>query len=229
MAAATLVLAAAACGSGDGGQTLTAAPTQEPQATAQPPATPAGERAGMDGFRAFAVRLEAALAGADLSFLAQRAVEQEVECTGSAEPRGACVNQPAGTVVRGIPSDVAQAQALQLVPRDNYVGLLQDWLVSARPDLSDDYTSGALTLMALAHRPAAADSGEAYQAILTEIYASRGASLRQARILGFQFLDGGWRLTGEVVAAQPETAAPWLSGDCGECYDQWERWEGSGQ
>jgi hypothetical protein len=32
---------------------------------------------------------------------------------------------------------------------------------------------------------------------------------------------------GEILGAVGFTAEPWLSGNCTDCYDQWERWEGA--
>ena len=88
----------------------------------------------------------------------------------------------------------------------------------------DEFGSGDLALYALAYRPAGTAGVEAYEAIITGIFASGQEGLRQARILSFRFLARRWRITGELLATVPQTAADWLSGECGECYENWERW-----
>jgi hypothetical protein len=201
-------------------------PTAIPTPTAAPETpTPTPECDGMDCFRAFAVLIEAALAGNDASFFADRSVEDEITCTGD-EQIGPCMDQPAGTVVRGIPCGIAQSEGTFLSP-DDYAATLADWFADARPDLSDEYGSGGLALYALAHSPADAMGQEAHQGIVTGIFTSGPDAFRQARILSFQFLDGSWRLTFELFAAAPLTPEPYLSGECSECYDHWERWEGA--
>lgn len=205
--------------------TATSAPAPTPTAAPETP-TPEGECDGMGCFRAFAPLIDAALAAGDGSFFADRGLEDELTCAGD-EQLGPCVDRAAGTVLRGIPGGVAQSDAFALFPPDKYALMLADWFVEARPDLSDDYGSGALTLYALAYHPAAEGSEEAYQAIVTGIFSSGPDALRQARVLSFRFVDGSWRLTGELVASVPQTADPYLSGDCDFCYDDWERWEGA--
>lgn len=233
--AAFLALILAAC---DGGaseapflpETVTPTPTPALTATPTPtpPPSPTGEpEAGaMDGFRAFAALIEEALAAGDASFFAGRGLEDEMVCDG-AEELGPCAGQPAGTVLRGIPGAAAQSDAFALFSPADYAAMLADWFADVRPDLADAYGSGALTLYALAHKPATPGSEEAYQAIVSGIFQSGPETLRQARILSFQFLTDSWRLTSELFATVPQTADAWLSGACGDCYDAWERWEGA--
>ncbi len=206
--------------------TVEVTPTPQPTPTPVPETpTPPPECDGMDCFRAFAVLIEGALAENDASFFADRGVEDEITCVGD-EMLGPCMDQPAGTVVRGIPFGVAQSEGTFLSPGD-YAAMLADWFADARPDLSDEYGGGGLALYALAHTPTDAMGEGAYQAIVTGIFDSGPDAFRQARILSFQFLDGSWRLTFELFAGAPFTADPYLSGECSECYDYWERWEGA--
>jgi len=204
----------------------TAPPAASPGPTPSPSpvATPA-ESGGLDGFRAFAAQIAAAVATGDGAFFAERGLEDEMTCDGS-EELGPCAGQPGGTVLRGIPGAAAQSDAFGLFSPADYADLLADWFAAANPSLSDEYGSGAVTLYALAHRPASPGGEEAYQAIVTGIFTSGPSTLRQARILSFQFLDGSWRLTRELFATVPQTADAYLSGACAECYDDWERWEG---
>ncbi len=201
-------------------------PTAVPTPTAAPETpTPPPESGGMDGFRAFAVLIDAALAENDASFFVDRGVEDEITCAGD-EQIGPCMDQPAGAVVRGIPYGIAQSEGTFL-PLGDYAATLADWFAAARPDLSDEYGGGGLTLYALAHRPAPEGSEEAYLAIITGIFTGGPDAFRQARIPGFRFLDGSWRLTGDLLAAAEFAVPDYLSGDCDFCYDHWERWEGS--
>jgi hypothetical protein len=201
--------------------------TPEPRPTATPETlAPPSESGGMEGFRAFAVLIEEALAESDGSFFAERGVEEEMTCAGD-EQLGPCFDLPAGTVLTGIPGATAQSDAFALFTPSEYAAMLEAWFADARPDLSDEYGGGGLTLYALAHQPADGGDEEAHQAVVTGIFTSGPDAFRQARILSLQFLDERWWFTRELFATVPQTAADWLSGECDECYDQWERWEGT--
>ena len=60
-----------------------------------------------------------------------------------------------------------------------------------------------------------------------------GPTGREARILTFQFLDGSWRLTSELIARGTLISSRWLEADGGDqvcfvaCFETWERWEGA--
>jgi hypothetical protein len=193
---------------------------EAPTPTATPTVTV--QTGGLDGFRAYAVQIAAALATGDTALFTDHAVQDEITCTGD-EETGICFNQSAGTVLRGIPGAVAQSDAFTLYPPTEYAELLRNWFASAAPD-------GDPTLYAITHRPAGQGSEEAYQAVVMGIFVVEPAGstvLRKGRIFDFQFIDGSWRLTGELYASVPESTEPWLSGDCSECYDHWERWMGA--
>ena len=229
-ASLALPLAAAACDDATKPPFLPEA-SPSPAATATPTSvpdtpTPPPESGGLGGFRAFAPLIDAALADGDGAFFADRGVMQEVTCTGD-EFVGPCQDQPAGTVLTGIPGGVAQSDAIFYYPPDKFAFFISQWLISDIPAAEDEYGSGALTLYALAYHPAAEGSEEAYQAIVTGMFSSGPDALRQALVLSFRFVDGSWRLTGQLQASIPQTADPYLSGNCTDCYDQWERWEGA--
>jgi hypothetical protein len=196
-------------------------PTTTP--TLMATSTVAAETGDMDGFRAYAPQIAEAVAAGDTAFFADRGLEEEVVCAGD-EAIGPCYGQPADTVLRGIPGAVAESDAFMIFPVAEYPEVLRDWFTSASPD-------GSPTLHAIAHRPGGEDSDEAYQAIVTGVIVvgPAGATVlrQQGRIFDFQFVDGRWRLTGELYASLPETIRPWRYGDCDECYDQWERWTGA--
>jgi len=208
---------------------LTESASPTPAATTSPTAsmTEAAESDGEEGFRAFASQIEAALAAGDGSFFADRAVEEELVCAGD-EELGPCAGQAAGTAFRGIPRGIFQTDAFFLTSPDEYAHDLDEWFNNAQPEVEDDYGDGAVALWSLAYKAAGDGAEEAYQAIITAIVASGGESIRQTRTLSFRFLDGRWRLIGEIAANLLQTAEAWLSGECDYCYDRWERWEGAG-
>jgi hypothetical protein len=199
------------------------APANSPTAAAT--ATEQSESDGEDGFRAFAAQIEAALEDDDGLFFAERAVEQDLICAGD-EQVGLCTDQPAGTAFRGIPRGIFQTDAFALTSADDYADDLVYWFENAHPGLEDAFGDGTVALYAVAYKPAGGGGEEAYQAIITAIVTSDPESVRQARSLSFRFVDGRWRLTGEIAANLPQTAEAWLSGGCDYCYDRWERWKG---
>ena len=217
------LLTIACDGSGPSTPTPTPPPTlEEPTAAATATPTPEGapEAGGLDGFRAFAAGIAAAVDAAEPAYFADRSMEAEIACSGD-ETTGICYGQPAGAVLRGIPSAVAQSDAFALMSADEYVEMLRSWFADASPQ-------EAPTLYAIARRPAGEGGEETFRAIVSGTFLVGPADSRvlrqQARIFDFQFLDGRWRFTGEVYASVPESAQPWSSGHCDECFDLWERW-----
>ena len=190
-----------------------------------PEASPTAETGGLDGFRAFAGQIDAALVEGDGSFFADRGEEIDMTCAGD-EQLGPCAGQPAGTVLRGIPGTAWQSDAFALFPTDDYESLLEDWFAEAMLDQSDEFGDGAVKLFALAQL---GGGNSEFLAITTAILNTGPATevQRQARMLRFAFEEGAWKLRGEILGAVSFTAEPWLSGNCAECYDQWERWEGT--
>ncbi len=144
-----------------------------------------------------------------------------------------CAGQPAGTTLSGISSRGWQSDASSLLDPEEYALWLEDYFTTALDNLSDEYGSGSLTLYALAHSEV--EGNEVYRAITTSIvdrYPSGtpiGQTEREAHVFEFEFEDGRWQFTGEIVAMTSATSPDWLSGECGSCYDQWERWTGATQ
>lgn len=187
--------------------------------TATPEPSPV-EEGGLDGFRAFAERIEAALAQSDTGFFASRGLEDEIICAGD-EVLGVCTGQPEGETLRGIPGAVYRSDAFALLSQDEYADTLDDWLSMAASD-------GHPTLEAIAHRPASDDVEQAYLAIAKGVFiiGPEGEPVRrqQGRVFEFQLVEGTWRLSGDLYLSVPESTDVWLSGDCEECYDHWEHW-----
>lgn len=221
---AVALLLAIGCTGGD--QSPSPVSTPSPSAESLTPATTptvAAETGSMDEFRAYAPQIAEAVAAGDTAFFADRGLEEEVVCAGD-EVIGPCYGLPADTVLRGIPGAVAESDISMIFPVAEYPEVLRDWFTSASPD-------GSPTLYAIAHRPGGEDSDEAYLAIVTGVIVigPAGATVlrQQGRIFDFQFVDGQWRLTGELYASLPESIRPWRFDGCDECYDQWERWTGT--
>jgi len=226
--AVAALIAAAACGCDSAeAPSPTATVTAVPEVTPSPAPTPSptpSEAGGIEGFRAFAALLDEALVTKDADFFAERVLEGEITCAGG-EVVGPCFARPEGTVLRGIASAVVQSEFSTLYEASEYGEMLEDWLNSAETEASDSYAGGAPSVLALASTSAEDDEKETFHAVVTELFSGE-IIIRQTRILNFQFLDGVWRLVGEFFASAPELVRGWLLGDCDECYDHWEKWEG---
>ncbi len=229
-----LALALVACNGDEEKPTPTAtlapspSPVLTPTASAAPSPGPSDipESGGQEGFRRFAEQIAATVDANDApvsaAFFADRGLEVEEVCAGD-ELLGFCEGKPAGTVFRGIPGGTAQTDDYHLSSRAELTTALAEWFSSARPFGEDDFGSGAITLYAIAYRPRDEFSEEAYQAILTGFFDDSDPPGRQARVLSFRFVEGRWRLAGDLFAGLLFTAEPYLKGDC--CPDFWERWE----
>lgn len=209
-------------------------PTATPAETAAPPLTataspvPGGETGDMEGFRAFAVQIDAAVKEKNVQFFSGRARFEQVTCP--PEPPGelvACADEPPGTVVEVLPHISYPFEGAG-VSREQFESGLEQWFAGAKPDLSDQYGSGTLALYALASSPAAGMVGEKAHAIISGIVDWLGSPPPPERLVLFltwQFLDRRWQLISYGSAHPPEYIPDWLSGQCAECYDHWERWE----
>jgi hypothetical protein len=203
--------------------------TATPSGTREAALTPSAEATPLTGslsadfasFRAFAAEVDAAVSNGDAAFFANRGVEIEVVCRGD-EQLGQCMNQPPGTVIRGIQGAAWQSDASALVPRAEYEQLVSEWFTSALPSESDSHGDGPPRLLGLAQ----SFEGEPYA--ITSLIRDAGASSieRQCRVFRFSLVDGNWVLLGEYFCYATVTTEDWLSGKCAECYDYWEPWEG---
>jgi len=215
----------------------TPSPTAMPTETPAPPLTataspvPTGETGDMEGFRAFAVQIEAAVKEKNVQFFSGGARFEEVTCP--PEPPAelvACADEPPGTVVQVL-SDISYPFEGAGVSREQFESSLEQWFAGAKPDLSDQYGSGASALYALASSSAPRMVGEGAHAIISGIVDwlpdLPPPAERAVLFLTWQFLDGRWQLTSYGSADRPEYIPDWLSGQCAKCYDHWERWEGN--
>jgi hypothetical protein len=191
-------------------------------ATPEPTRITGSPSADFEQFRVFAAEIDVAIASGNAEFFAARGVEMEVTCKGD-EQLGQCTNQPAGTIIRGIPGAAWRSDAGALIPRAEYGPFVSEWFTSALPNESDKYGGGSPRLLALA------ESSAGEQRAIASLIRDAGASSiqRQCRVFRFSLVDGSWVLSGEYFCYATQTSEDWLSGQCSQCYAYWESWEGS--
>lgn len=221
IAAAACAIAIAACdGDGDeagetpapvGGATPTvvveAEPTREP--------TPVPETGGMDGFRAFAQQIDQAIADKDAQFFINSAKISTTTCPNEFEPR--CDDQPVGTVIEGVWMGLWRSEgslpALDSLSEDlaGYLGSLSDPTLYAIGDNSG-------------HVSAFFGLENAFFAVVV----SSDDPVNTTRVVTFEFSpeERGWQIA-MVTKVGTSLTEEWISGDCTECYDHWERWGGA--
>lgn len=204
VAAAWLVLAA--CEEG-GGPSPT--PTPSPAATATASPTPAEEMGGMEGFRAFAPQLEAALEAGNLDFFVEVAEISTATCPNEFLLR--CEGQPEGSTIDGILLGRWGSEG-SLLTVDDFRADLEEYLASlSHPQL--------YAIASLNRDMGGVIGGPAVLAIVT----SAEEPTEFVRVFEFVGTDDTWRLRMMILVGGP-LAAEWLSGDCTDCYDYWERY-----
>jgi hypothetical protein len=182
-------------------------PTGVPTPTAAPETpAPVPESDSMDEFRAFAVQIEAAVESREADFFFRSPVISSEHCD---PPVCAEPTTISGVLYGGWDSE-ASPYPLDFV----------------RASLSTYLNYGAeLFAIAETHvERAGVMDGPATFAIIRAPTLAAGT----VEVLQFVHDDGKWRLRMDLEAGTPEGATnDWLSGKCGECYDHWERWEGT--
>jgi len=178
----------------------------------------------LDGFKQFATNIVEAVESRSGQLFAERARESSAKCAGT-EELGPCAGKPAGTELEGVWWGLWRTDAVELHPPDTIASDFESFVADAEAGESDGFGAGNAALYALAHnRPGVFGEGEAYYAVMTGIF--EGDAGMERRIAAYQFSFDGerWRLY-SVIEAGP-LYEEWLSGECADCYDQWERWEG---
>lgn len=187
--------------------TVEAEPTREP--------TPVPETGGMDGFRAFAQQIELAIADRDDQFFIDGAKISTTTCPNEFEPR--CDDQPVGTVIEGVWMGLWRSEgslpALDSLSEDlaGYLGSLSNPMLYAIGDNSG-------------HVSAFFGLENAFFAVVV----SSDDPVNTTRVVTFEFSpeERGWQ-TAMVTKVGTSLTEEWISGDCTECYDHWERWDGA--
>jgi len=187
--------------------TPAAEPTSE--VTAAPTPMEAAETGGFEGFRAFARQIEAAVDASDVEFFLSRRLISTTTCPDEFEAK--CQGQPDGSTVDGF----------WIGKWGSHVFLRTD--EHLRTELSQ-YFATALPAALLAVAEQNRDPGNVIGPTSMAIVGPSGDSPQPVRVFQFVWLDGSWRLKA-LTAAPPEE---WLTGDCAECYDEFEVWETAG-
>lgn len=207
--------------------TLTAIPKTSPtpggtSTPASKPNTAATEQDGTEGFRAFASQVQQALARRDADLFVQRAILTTVTCTAADVRAGFLPCSRAGETVRGIPVATYQSEGTLAAPRD-FERLLVRYFGESRPDLSDQWGSGKLTLYALGQGKG---NQPVFWAFTTAIVDSGGQPRRQVYAFAFVFQEGRWQLRSTTSAFA--SLEHLLSEQCisAAFCATWERWQG---
>jgi hypothetical protein len=218
--AAFLVLSVMSGCRGDGKQVTPATSATAPASlftsptTTQPPSPsgPAGTpNSEFESFREFASQIQAAVRAQDANFFIDNAVLGSLECPNLLH--GDC-GFPYPTTIVGIRVGLWQSEGTVLPP-DEFKRTLGDYLASA-PRLH--------SLGAGYGDVGGAIGGPTYLAILN----TSAAPSETTVVLEFVNDGGAWRFSLYLNARTPESFINgWTSGTCAECYDYWERWEGS--
>jgi hypothetical protein len=211
-------------------QAVTAAATAKTEDPADSPSPlDRGDAGDPNPFLNFARLFPDALSARDTNFLLSRGLQVETVCRGD-EQLGQCESQPPGTTFRGIPGAAWQSDAYQLFTPDEYRALLERYFGAAVSSGSDEFGGSSLRLYAIAAQPGPNGEYE-YLAITTSIVDTYppggpiGRPEREAHVFRFRKVSGEWRFVGETVAVVTASARDWLSGECLQCYDSWQRWD----
>jgi hypothetical protein len=225
LALAVLVLLAAGCADEAVAPTHTASPTASSEPTPSfvvqgvPSALPISD-ADFADFRAFAAQIAEAVSARDSSFFTNRGIEYITLCEGYDTPPE-CRGQPAGTKYEGIYAFDETSDAVPILSRDNFAGMLDNWWASASSSASDEYATGEPRLLGLARW----DGNEALA--IVGLIVDGSTVQRQLRIFRFIRIAGNeWALHVERRLPVTETM-DWLSGTCAGCYDYFEPWQGA--
>jgi hypothetical protein len=192
--------------------TATVTPTAAPTATPTPPETPTPppESGGLDGFRAFAEQIETAVTARDVDFFLEVASIASATCPNVFVQQ--CEGQPEGSEVQGINVGFWRSEGTILDP-DQFRQQLASYLNSLHQP--------ALHAIAQRETPIGTPQGPAFLAVVV----SADDPQNTARVFEFIFTDEGWQMSLDLNVSG--LAGEWLSGNCDECYDHWEQWEGT--
>jgi hypothetical protein len=222
------VAAITACGGDD---TASDTPTGSPSASPTPTETASGTApAGIAEFRPFAQQVSDALVGHDAAFFTSRAQQVQITCKGD-ETLGPCSGKAAGQVLTGITGRAWQSDATAIFTLDEYAANLQWYWSASLPAVTDSYGSGDLRLFALAWNRG--KDPPIFRVITTSIVNTYptgypiAENQREAHVFNFERQGADWAFINEVAAPLSVTSSDWLSGQCSECYDYFELWQGA--
>jgi hypothetical protein len=149
----------------------------------------------------------------DIDFFMDHITVSETTCEAGGLPGTVCQGLDEGAAVSGVWVGLWRSEGL-LVSQDDYRTLLQDYFDALEnPDL---YAIAALDRDA---------GGQIGGPALFAIVISTEFPLATARVFEFVREDGDWRLHLPIHVGV--LAEEWLNGDCEDCYDRWQIWDGS--
>jgi hypothetical protein len=163
----------------------------------------------MESFRAFAPQIEAAVKARDAGFFMGIGKISTIVCPNEFESR--CDGQPDGAQIEGVWFGRWRSEG-SLLSEDGMREAISTYLDS----LADP------ALHAIGRRDGAGLVGE-----VSFFGVVNSAERPEESTYVFEFVPSGsaWRFASVMEA--PVLAEEWLSGDCAECYAEWERWEGT--
>jgi hypothetical protein len=177
----------------------------------------------MDSFREFAAQLDQALDQDNTTFLLNRVLNTQLTCAGD-EQVGPCLGEKEGTVKEGVYSGIWRTDTVDIVEPKKLAESYNSLVKSAQPEEKDDYGTGEPRLYALATAPSGPIGGrDTYYAIVTAITGDAESSQRKVLLYTWVSWNSRWQTFGEVDAGT--LTAEWLSGDCPDCYLDWELWK----
>jgi len=189
--------------------TATAEATPTAQPTPSPAATGTPAPGSMEDFRAFAQQIEAAVRAGDAGFFMGMAKSSTIICPNEFESR--CEGRPDGTQIEGVWFGRWHSEG-SLLSEDEMRAAISTYLDS----LADP------ALHAIGRRDGAGLVGQvSFFAVV--VSAERPGESTYV----FEFVPRGAAWSFASVMEAPVLAEEWLSGGCGECYAEWERWEGN--
>jgi hypothetical protein len=186
--------------------------------------------ADLGSFRKFvAGEIAPAITDGDGEALLAHAGPQHLTCDG--EGFAPCEGQPEGTVLEGIYVTEWATDEVRIVPVSEVAEDFGEILGRAPTAVTDDFGGARPVLYALAAKSVQQEGGFLYYAVVSAMQFRPPAMEDLVRLVrAYQFAidtpsPAGWAMTG--VVRTDTLTQEWLSGDCGECYDHWERWEGT--
>ena len=185
--------------------TIETTPTTVPDT---PPPLP--ESGDLEGFRSFAEQIETAVRAREADFFLDVASTATVTCPNVFVQQ--CEGQPAGSEVHGISVGWWRSEGTIVEP-DQFREDIASYL--------DSLAQPALHAIGQRETPLGAPQGPAFFTVVV----SADDPQNTTRVFEFIFTDEGWRMSLDLRVST--LAEEWLNGECSECYDHWERWEGT--
>lgn len=206
LAGAIVAVAFIACGGDDASDPTTPTVTPTPTSTPQPP--PPGGAGIFEEFRPYALEIESALKARDAEFFVKAVDLVRTECPNEFEPQ--CDGKADGTIIEGVPAGHWRSEGSLLT--------VADFRTNVRDYLSN-LEQPSLYALAAWEGEGGLSRGPGVLAIVMS-----ADDPSSTRVFAFARDGDDWVLRTMLIV--PILAEEWLSGDCRDCYHDWQRWEG---